>query len=212
MVDYITIHSRKVWFTMADWQALGDLLAERYPQARYFVYPDWPRGEAIPKPDISFHKHLMGLTPKSPLGIMMVFDPEWQPVIEKRWYNKETEPDDWWWGLSATAKPNVLFRITTSWDPSDFPHFEEEIDFYVDRREEEQLALRSQFFRLITKVSSNRDLAFYKLPERSLIRIEKAGSYCRIGLDARRRLKENPDLFCYPALGKDVGVRPVEAD
>lgn len=212
MKDHISIHSRKVWFTAADWQAFGDILAKTYPQARYFIDPTSRFRHGETKPDIIFHGTLLapGTEGTPSLGVFMVFDPSWEPVVTKSWYNKEQEPDDWWWSLKATPPPFVLFRISTPMKPDRFPYRQDEIDFYADRRDESQIALRRQLFRLISKVATNRNVGFYRLPDWELLRVEKTGSFCWIGHDANRMSRQNPDLIIYPANGSDIAARIVE--
>lgn len=193
-----TVKTRYVWFTLADWQAYSDALAEAYPQARYDIRPTHRVGPG--RPETIWDNRLMDI-PLSRKGDMagdvgMVFDPDFQPEYEVYRLNNDP-PDIIRWGKDASPPfPFVKFQDRVAPDANELATIttfqESHIHYFCLAGSKPAAAEMHRFFRLLDKFCTNRNQAYYTLPSFELIRTEAKGSWYWFGHDAIRWARENP--------------------
>jgi hypothetical protein len=167
-----TIRRKEVCMLEADWRDFGRALAETYPQARYYLDPDYVNDpetlrQTRQSPTIRIQRHLSDIPRRSFHADewRMVFDPDWQPEFERFHHIGEPE-ESWHWLLWPPPHPYVLFRPGGYLRDRPVPHPDTGyIHFYATPKNKEHLALAARFFRLFGKFATNsKGLARVRLP------------------------------------------------
>lgn len=202
-----TVKTHYVWFTLADWQAFSDALAEAYPQARYDFRPAYDVGQD--RPDIVWENSIADV-PVSREGssywagdIPMVFDPAWQPTATRYRPLYNEPPDTMRWGIAQTPRtplPFVKFSRRTAPTADElatmtrFDH--SDIHYFCPTGSKAAAAEARRFFRLVEKFCTNRNQAYYRLepfngPGCEFVRTGAKGSWFWLGHDAIRWARED---------------------
>jgi hypothetical protein len=209
-----TVKTRYVWFTMADWLAFSDALAEAYPQARYDIRPTHQVG--TDRPEAIWDNRLMDipLSRKGYIGgdIMMVFDPDYHPEYET-YSLKDDPPDILRWGReTSTPFPFVKFQqrvAPTADELATMTTLRESYVHYFCRTDDKPAAAHMRrFFRLFDKFCTNRNQAYYRLPSFELTHTEAKGSWYWFGHDAIRWVHENPRRILTYGGSRSWAMRP----
>lgn len=217
-----TVKTHYVWFTLADWQAFSDALAEAYPQARYDIRPAYEVGPD--RPEVVWESRIADV-PTSRKGssswagdIPMIFDPAWQPTCTTYRLLHSDPPDTVRWGLARTPRtplPFVRFGHRTAPDANElatmtrFDH--SDIHYFCPTNSKPAAAEARRFFRLVEKFCTNRNQALYELepifgPGSEFVRTEAKGSWFWLGYDAIRWARESPDRIMRYL--DTTGIRP----
>ncbi|QDO97043.1 hypothetical protein FNB15_07040 [Ferrovibrio terrae] len=197
-----TVKTRYVWFTLADWQAFSDALAEAYPQARYDFRPAYDVGQD--RPEIVWENRIADI-PFSRKGasswagdIPMIFDPDWQPTSTRYIPLYNEPPDTMRWGIAQTPRtplPFVKFQDRVGPDTNELATIttfrESHIHYFCLADNKPAAAEMRRYFRLLDKFCTNRNQAYYRLPSFELIRTEAKGSWYWFGHDAIRWVRED---------------------
>ncbi|MCB1129362.1 MAG: hypothetical protein KDM81_22870, partial [Verrucomicrobiae bacterium] len=96
--------TRYVAFSEADQLAYSDLLAEAFPDARYFDDMDGERNVNGVPPEMPAHRTLASCSRKR--RSLFVFDPHWRPKwrLHEQWNE---------WGFARRPCPNADYEINT---------------------------------------------------------------------------------------------------
>lgn len=195
-----TIRGREVCLLEADWRDFGRALAETYPQARYYLDPDYVNDPETLRqtrrpPTIQIHRHLSDIPYRSfhRNERFMVFDPDWQPEFE-RFHNFGDSEKNWHWLLLPPPFPFVIFRPGGYLRERPVPHPDTGyIHFYATPKNKEHLALAARFFRLFGKFASNsKGLARVRLPSYEVTVAEWKGSPQWCGYHAMEWTRGDP--------------------
>lgn len=199
----LSIRSRFLYMTEADWRGLAAALETEFPQARYHVRRQGPKCVADGLPKTEYYKHLFDAGGWLYDSTEMVFDPKWEPEYA-RYQPYSDKPEDLWWIILNHPRPSVVFRVAK---PQDWEELANEpihrrdrlgpdqIDFYADPREPEHTKLRSRVFRLIGKFAINRNQDLYRLPGQEFVRRIEKGSRDWVGHDAIRWALADPKRY-----------------
>jgi hypothetical protein len=209
----LSIRSRHVAGTEADFRAFATALTEVFPQARYYLYRSGPLLVDGTTPGFDFKPDLFAAGGWLPDSTEMVFDPDWEPLFAKYQPNRD-EPDELRWLIRNHPRPAVWFRAkpesreALQSQPEHRRHYIgfSQIDFYADPRDPEQAKLRGRFFRLLGKFATNKNQDVYRFPEDTFLRHEAKGSTYWLGHDAIAWASE--DSRRYFRTGGRWGVRP----
>ena len=209
----VSMQSRYLWMTDGDWRAFAAALHEVFPEARYWVSGQGPREVTGVPIILQFFHDLYSAGGWGSHSTHMVFDPRWQPdFIRYRPYPEE--PDHLRWIIRNYARPSILFHGTR------WPRRHDELQsqmrlgygqltFYADPKDKAQALLHSRVFRLLGKFTSNRNQAYYRMPEREFIRVQDKGSQFWVGHEARAWALADPRrLFFYNV--RAWAFRPVD--
>jgi hypothetical protein len=209
----LSIRSRHVAATEADFRAFAAALTEVFPLARYYFYRDKPRPVDGTTPDIDFKPDLFAAGGWLPDSTEMVFDPDWEPLFAQ--YRPDIEqPEKLRWIIRNHPRPSVWFRAIarpreTLQNRPEHLRYQmgfSQIDFYADPRDPEQVKLRGRFFRLLGKFATNRNQDLYRLEDNAFMRHEAKGSTYWLGHNAIAWARE--DARRYFSHDGHWGVRP----
>lgn len=194
----------------ADWRDFGRALAETYPQARYYLDPDYVNDpetlqQTRQPPTLQIHRHLFDIRSDRLHADRryMVFDPDWQPQFE-RFHNFGDSEKNWHWLLLPPPFPFAIFRLGGYLRERPVPHPDTGyIHFYATPKNKEHLALAARFFRLFGKFASNRKgLARVRLPSYEVTVSEWKGSPQWCGHHAMEWTRGDPKrVLFYTAQG-----------
>lgn len=209
----LSIRSRHVAATEADFRAFATALTEVFPGARYHFYSDGPWPVDGTTPGIDFKPDLFAAGGWLPDSTKMVFDPDWEPLFAQYQPNRD-EPNALRWIIRNHPRPAVWFRAKpeTREDLQKQPGLMRnrigfsQIDFYADPRDPEQAKLRGRFFRLLGKFATNKNQDVYRFPEDTFIRHLAKGSSYWLGHDAIAWAREDPRRYFSP--DGHWGIRP----
>lgn len=196
-----TVKTRYVWFTLADWQAFSDALAETYPEARYDIRPTHKTGPD--RPDTIWDRHLMDVPLSWNDSVYMTFNPEWTPEykISRR---RDDPPDITRWGdkngpTHISRMPFVEFMRTTAPTEDELAVItkfrQSDIHYFCRTDDKTAAAHMRRFFRLLDKFCTNRNQAAYWPDSYQLIGVQAKGSWDWFGHDAIRWAREKPMRF-----------------
>lgn len=209
-----TIRGKEVCMLEADWRDFSRALAETYPQARYYLEPDYTNDPETLRQThqpsvVQIYRHLTDI-PRRSFHIdewNMVLDPDWQPQFRR--YHDVGEPENWHWLLRAPPFPFVTFRPGGYLRDQPVPHPDTGyIHFYATPKNKEHLALAARFFRLFGKFASNRKgLARVRLPSYEVTAATFKGSSQWCGHHAMDWTRGDPKrVMFYTSQG--FGTRP----
>ena len=215
MKPNVFLKSRYVWLTETDWKSFSDILSENIPSVSYYA----DRGgapQSVVLPVTRTEKHLLDVDTSCPgwdyarSDIRMTFEPEWQPDYRLR-ENDVAKDRGSYWALTNAVLPNVMFRMWAIYTPdrlhSTGHMIHNDVIFYGRSGNREDRLLSQRFFRLLGKVSTNRDQITISMPERKFMQAEAKGSLFWLGHDALRWARENPErVFFYNS--RDWAIRP----
>ena len=208
----VSIRSRHLAATEADFRAFASALTEVFPQARYYFYQHGPLLVNGTEPRFDFKPDLFAAGGWLPDSTEMVFDPHWEPIFAQYQPNSD-EPDVLRWVIRNHPRPAVWFRAK----PESRENLQKQpehlrnrigfsqIDFYADPRDPEQAKLRGRFFRLLGKFATNKNQDVYRFPEDTFIRHEAKGSTSWLGHDAIAWAREDSRRYFS---GGGWGIRP----
>jgi hypothetical protein len=187
----VSIRSRHLAATEADFRAFAAALTEVFPQARYYFYQHGPLLVDGTEPRFDFKPDLFAAGGWLPDSTKMVFDACWEPLFAQYQPNRD-EPDVLRWVIRNHPRPAVWFRAVAESrealqnQPEHLRHYIgfSQIDFYADPRDPEQAKLRGRFFRLLGKFSTNKNQDVYRIKDNTFLRHEAKGSMCWVGHDA----------------------------
>lgn len=214
--EKFSVKTRYVWFTLADWRAFSDALAETYPQARYDIRKTHNAGPA--RPTTIWDSYLMDV-PFNREGmlswndnVIMTFDCDWMPEYETFRFADDPPDTVRWKRSNDVTLPFAQFRRHTAPTPSqlaimtDFWH--SDIHYFCRAGDKAAEAEARHFFRLLGKFCTNRNQAHYKMPDWNLRWIEPKGSMYWFGHDAIRWAHGDPERAMY-YLQKTWAIRPL---
>lgn len=212
----VSIRSRHLAATEADFRAFAAALTEMFPQARYYFHGNKPRLVDGTTPSIDFKPDLFAAGGWEPDSTWMVFDPHWEPIFAQYQPNRD-EPDVLRWIMRNHPRPAVWFRAKPESreelqsQPEHLRHYIafSQIDFYADPRDPEQAKLRGRFFRLLGKFATNKNQDVYRFPADTFIRHEAKGSTSWLGHDAIAWVREDSRRYFKSSEG--FGRRPGKA-
>lgn len=199
----LSIRSRFLYMTEADWRALAAGLEAEFPQARYRAVSREGNSVADGRPKFEYCRNLFDAGGWLYDSTEMVFDPQWQPQYA-RYQPYSDKPEEQWWIILNHPRPSIVFRVgkPQSWEELAKEPIHrrnrlgaDQIDFYADPRHPDQAKLRSRVFRLVGKFASNRNQDLYQLPNWEFIGHEEKGSRFWIGHDARRWVLADPKRY-----------------
>lgn len=199
----VSIQSRFLYMTEADWRGLAAALEAEFPLARYRAVSREGSLVADGLPKIEYHKNLFDAAGWLYDSTQMIFDPEWAPEYA-RYQPHSNKPEELWWIILNHPRPSIVFRVAKpqNWEElADEPirHRDhlgpDQIDFYANPREPEHAKLRSRVFRQIGKFATNRNQDIYRLPEWKFVRRKEKGSRDWVGHDAIRWALADPKRY-----------------
>ncbi|MCP5367168.1 MAG: hypothetical protein H6907_11940 [Hyphomicrobiales bacterium] len=182
--------TRYVAFSEADHLAYSDLLAEAFPDARYFDDMDGERNVNGAPPAMPAHRTLADCSHKG--RILFVFDPGWRP--EWRLHEKWNE-----WRFGRRPCPNADYEINARIMGPLYGEPEQlsagRIYFRCRRGVQEDFAFANKALRLLNKVATNRYQGVY---EDTMKRVEDwnhKGNMLRIGFHALDWCRGDPSRY-----------------
>lgn len=199
----LSIQSRFLHMTEADWRTFASALVTDFPEARYRAIRDSPKYVSEGFPKIKYCKNLFDAGGWLYDTTEMIFNPTWKPRYAQ-YQPYADKPEDRTWIILNHPRPSITFRVAKpqNWDElAARPAHRNnrlgpgQVDFYADPREPEHAKLRSRVFRLIGKFATNRNQDIYRLPEWEFIRREEKGSRHWVGHDAIRWALADPKRY-----------------
>lgn len=208
------IRGKEVCMLEADWHDFGLALAEAYPQARYYLRPDYINDPEAARqtpapPKVQLHRYLFDIScdPFHTDRRYMVFDPDWQPQFRR--YHPIGEPENWHWSMLPPPHPYVMFHPGGYLRELPVPHpGRGEIHFYATPKDKGHMALAARFFRLFGKFATNKKgLVRVRVPSLEVTIPVGPGSSAWCGHHAIEWARQNPDGVLFYT-GARFGIRP----
>jgi hypothetical protein len=216
--------SRTVCLIDEDIRKLSDALAERFPQARYYMEPtDRQRnylypltGEPLRKhpPPVLIHSTLFRIWQSArrwDTNFIMALNHDWRPM----WSRCTDTRKNRYWYLLEPEMPYVWFRFLSGVS-SPMPGVEtlpffSDITVFCRPHDKRDLQFAGLFFRLFGKLASDRNLAWVGHPGGGIREVFVDRTAWRwVGHEARRWALENPHRYLLLLRGKDMmGLRPL---
>lgn len=207
-----------------DIRKISDLMAERFPQARYYMEPtnsqslyhDPASGKRRPyPPPVLIHPSLFRISQcarRWRSDFTMVLDPDWRPM----WSRVTLAAKRRYWHLIEPPKPYIWFQslygISSPAPGVEALHFCSRIIACCRPHDKRDLQFASLFFRLFGRLASDRNLAWVSHPDGTIREsfVDKT-SWNWVGHEARRWALEHPHRYLLFMTSKGgQGLRPLQ--